>query len=203
MTLDTAGRNIGDLRRKVNMAHTMDEAIAAARDAASNAGLQPEWAAIAFETVLRFQLETLDHSPDQPAVAKSLVGLSRIGISQEDFDDLAEADLSERTLRITVPSSRIPSAKSEATRALCLLIVSARLALGLDEEWVDSQLVRESLEDYARYDSSNFSAHLKKFEDDLTTLKKDGKLLFKLRRQGWEHATSTWQALSTSGLATQ
>lgn len=183
------------------MTSSITQAIEDAKASVIAADLPEDWRGVAFATVLTSLLAgapavaTNTAQGSKAATITTNSTVARLGISEESFRDAADYDQGAGTLKLLLPSSRVSQVKSEATMQVALLVVSARVALGLDEdEWVDSQHVRLALDEYGRYDQSNFTGHLKKFENEMSSAKKDGHLAFKLRRQGWEKAVELWQA---------
>jgi hypothetical protein len=73
-------------------------------------------------------------------------------------------DFDEDGIHIMAPRSRFPKQKSAAIQQVATLLVGARQAAGLDDEWTSLTLVREATERLGVDDPSNFAAHIKRLE---------------------------------------
>jgi hypothetical protein len=65
-----------------------------------------------------------------------------------------------------LPSSKIPTVKSAATREIALLVVAARTALKLDpDDYIPVKEVKSVLEEYNRHDSANFASTIREMHN--------------------------------------
>jgi hypothetical protein len=148
----------------------------------------------AFQEVLRHLLQApskavVPFSVPEPAPTTGLARLAaRTKVSEQALGDIFDVD--GDSISVHVASSRINSAKSRATRDIALLVVAARQGAGLDESWTAIGHVREALQNYNRYDASNFSSYLKASGDAFNVRGKGVSMELRLTQPGWEAATA-------------
>jgi hypothetical protein len=76
---------------------------------------------------------------------------------------------------LKVKSSKLPTQKANGTRHIALLVMAGRQLGGL-EEYTDTDVVREASKHYSRFDSKNFSKHMKALDHCTITANKATKL---------------------------
>jgi transposase-like protein len=182
------------------------EALSRARSSVEEADLPEPWRASAFSEVLRHLLRD-SAMPGNMAVevptrvprSEAGQGLARLadrlGVPDSTLADIF--DVEEDVVTLHVASSKISSVKSKATREIALLTVVARQGAGLDESWTDVSHVRDALNQYNRYDTSNFSKYLRDTDDVFNF--KGRPVQLRLTRPGWEAATELVKTLMPLG----
>jgi hypothetical protein len=174
-----------------------DLAIKTAYQAVAAASLPAELQPVAFAEILRHYLggpaQVTVPDPERSGPQSSgdqARGLARLAaraqISEAALADVFEIDESHVSLHVA--NSRIASSKRRATADVALAIAAARQASGVDDGWTSVAHVREALERYGRYDSSNFSAYLRSATDSFNYRGKATSLELRLTQHGWETA---------------
>jgi hypothetical protein len=171
------------------------KAIKIAHEAVIGVDLPQEFRQAAFVEILRYELNTAQVPAAQPStqLGKSNDGPSaglarlaiRVGVSELALSDVFEID---GDVALHVASSRIDTVKSRATKEVALLIASARQGSGVDDSWTGVNHVRDSLQQYNRYDPNNFSAYLRKAGDSFNFRGKGSSQEIRLTKPGWETA---------------
>lgn len=69
-------------------------------------------------------------------------------------------DVDEDGVHLVVPRGRFETSKLAATRQVAQLVVAARRAAGLDQEWTSAEHVRRTADDKGVLDSTNFAKAL-------------------------------------------
>lgn len=69
-------------------------------------------------------------------------------------------DVDEDGVHLVVPRGRFETSKLAATRQVAQLVVAARRAAGLDQEWTSAEHVRRTADDKGVLDSPNFAKAL-------------------------------------------
>lgn len=186
----------------------LDEAIKIAHGAVLEAELPSPFQEIAFGEVLRYVLAgsvQFDHinpgGPTSPTLVSEASGLgllaSRVDASASALADLF--DISEGSVSLHVASARIAPTKSKATKEIALLVAAARQGSGTDETWTGVDHIRETLQQYKRYDTNNFAAYLKATGDAFNFRGKGSSTEIRLTKIGWEMATNLIQSLVGGG----
>ena len=180
------------------------DAIRAAYEAVREAELPPELEGFALYGALRLlgdrshlSLGDRPHanSAGPTAVASGLDRLAaRVGVSATALGDLFEVQ--GDAISLHVPSSRIPQAKSAATREVALLIASARQGSGADDAWTSVGHIRDALQDYKKYDPNNFAAYLRQVADAFNFRGKGTSMEVRLTQPGWETAIALIASLA-------
>lgn len=179
-------------------------AIKTAQQAVVEAGLPTELQSVAFAEVLRHCLGepvrevTQDERPGPRAAGTEAPGLARLAarakVTEVALADVFEID--EDHVSLHVASSRISSVKRRATVEIALLIASARQASGVDDGWTAATHIRDTLQRYGRYDTSNFSAYLRNAADSFNYRGKATSLELRLTQYGWETALELVRSLA-------
>lgn len=97
-------------------------------------------------------------------------------------------DCTDETLSLVIPASRLDGTKSKATQQLAIVLAGGRQAAGF-EDWTPHEAIREVATYFGKFDSANFSSHLKALDDVLQTRGAGAKREVKLRAPAWEKAT--------------
>lgn len=177
-------------------------AIKTAHDAVAGADLPPGLQEAAFGEVLRHLLRDSAQPSEAGVVhagpvADDAAGLARlsarVGVSEAGLADVFE--ISREYVSLHVASSRINSAKSRATREVALLVCAARQGSGVDDSWTAVGHVREALQQYNRYDTSNFATYLRGAGDAFNFRGKGTSLEMRLTKPGWEMVSTLIRSL--------
>jgi hypothetical protein len=190
---------------KQGMQMELSDTLKSAHKTVVEADLPQELRETAFAEVLRHMLrapsrpspESRDHV-DSPSPNGETSGLDRLG-ARVGVDTSALADLFEiqgDSVSLHVTSSRIPQAKSAATREVALLIAAARQGSGADDAWTSVGHIRDALQDYKKYDTNNFSAYLRRVADAFNFRGKGSSMEIRLTQPGWEIATALIASLA-------
>jgi AraC-like DNA-binding protein len=183
----------------------VDEAIKTAHHAVVEAGLPSEFQGAAFSQVLRHLLAATaspsSEHPDRPARG-ALVDepsrlsrlAARVGVSESALADLFE--VTDDSVTLHVSSARIPSAKSQATKDVALLVAAARQGSGADDGWTAAEHVREGLQNYKKYDTNNFSTYLKGVAEAFNFRGRGPSMELRLTQPGWEMAVNLITSLA-------
>jgi hypothetical protein len=177
----------------------ISHAIKTAQGAVVDAGLPAELQQVAFGEVLRhllndrpqpiapgaMQQDFADGLPEASGLARLA---ARVKVSETALADVFE--INGDNVSLHVASTRIDSARSRATREIALLIAAARQASGADDSWTAVSHVRDALQQYNRYDTSNFSTYLRGAADAFNFRGKGTSLEIRLTKPGWEMAAT-------------
>lgn len=173
----------------------ISEALLAAKEAVEQADIPEQWKERVYPEVVRSLLG--GHSAAQPAVttiqrvgqASSGTGLQRLA-TRFEVPEEALADIfaiEDDAVTVHVATGKLSTMKSRATREVALLIAGARQGVGIDEAWTDVAHVRETLDQYNRYDRGNFAKYLRETQD-IFNFKGKPVSQIRLTRPGWEAA---------------
>jgi len=182
-----------------------DLAIKTAYQTVAAANLPVELQPIAFGEALRHylgrstELATRDPERSGPHTSGDQApGLARLAararVSETALADVFE--IGENHVSLHVASSRMAPSKRRATVEVALAIAAARQASGVDDGWTAVAHVRESLERYGRYDSSNFSSYLHSAAESFNYRGKAASLELRLTQPGWETALGLIRSLA-------
>jgi len=107
------------------------------------------------------------------------------GVTVEQLQDIYE--LGEGgTFTPHLPTPALPRAKSDATRALALLIFAGRQYT--DQEWTPGDLVIEVCKNYKKFDQANNASIMAEGDSHWRIEGKGKSKKYKLIRPGWEEA---------------
>lgn len=120
-------------------------------------------------------------SADDPLQKISTKLATEIDLIDEAFD------VEDGTPKLTIPRSKLSSSKKTATKQIALLVAAARQAAEV-EEWTESKVIRDAVEDYGKYNRPNFAAAISMLEDDFSFSGKGRSRKVKVRRDGFKDA---------------
>lgn len=153
-----------------------EEAIRAAANAVDAADAPAEFRKEAFTEVLHFLLRNESSGSDDsaPSFEKSVEVTPSSGNQLEHLAarlnipiDLAQQAfyLDGETVEITIQSGKIAASKKTGAKEICLLLAAGRQAIGLDQEWTPSALLRDACNRFGRFDQSNFGSTLSSMDN--------------------------------------
>lgn len=177
--------------------HHLSQNIQDAYKIVTESGIPEELHRIAFQWTLEnltASLEAKSNSTEHAAsIASSDIAslAAKLGISLEQAEDMFE--ISEDSVSLTISSKQLPKSKSQATRAIALLIGMANAELFKKQTSYDE--VRHAADYLGCLDVSNFSKQMKQL-DSLIKIKGSGrKAEFSLKQPGREEAMVVAQEL--------
>lgn len=154
---------------------TPEEAIRAAANAVNAADAPAEFRKEAFSEVLHFLLRNESSGSDdsvpsfQRAEATPSSGnqLEQLAARLKIPIDLAQQAfyLDGETLEITIQSGKIATSKKTGAKEICLLLAAGRQAVGLDQEWTASSILRDACNRFGRFDRNNFGSTLSSMDN--------------------------------------
>lgn len=152
-------------------------AIRTAVNAVDAADVPSEFRKEAFTEILHFLLRNESSGSEDhmaPTVKRTVEAKPSSGNQLEQLAgrlnipiDLAEQAfyLDGETLEITIQSGKIAASKKTGAKEICLLLAAGRQALGLDQEWTPSALLRDACNRFGRFDRNNFGSTLSSMDN--------------------------------------
>ncbi len=171
--------------------------------------LPPELRGVGFQKAVEVLLES-SVSGARPAETKAAPPIqsstpieragrlsSRLGL---DLAVVQEAyDLSEKTVQIVVPRSKLGLDKAQATRTLAILLAAGRQGASYDSDWTSLDLIREECRQFNVLDPSNFAATISGLTEFFLFRGSPRRRELKLTRTGFEEATRLVRKLTGDG----
>lgn len=101
-------------------------------------------------------------------------------------------------LGISVPSSRLARSTTAGARQLALLVAAGRQASGLDEQWTQSEQLREVCQYFGKFDTGNFGKTLASMDDVFQLKGKGVSREVRVKQPGFEQAADLVRSLFTT-----
>lgn len=101
-------------------------------------------------------------------------------------------------LGISVPSSRLARSTTAGAKQLALLVAAGRQASGLDEQWTQSEQLREICQYFGKFDTGNFGKTLASMDDVFQLKGKGVSREVRVKQPGFEQAAELVRSLSTT-----
>jgi hypothetical protein len=178
----------------------MSNAVQAAidlREELAESQLEKDFALAAFPVLLERRLAGTTFPPSAAAPALAPPGASASGADAsaaqalaarlkrpvEELEDIY--DFSADPVALIVSPGRLASAVARATEQIALLVVASRQAASNDA-WTSASHIRAVCQDYARFDSSNFSGTLTSLHEEFAFRGTGRSRDVRLTRPGWD-----------------
>lgn len=131
----------------------------------------------------------------KPSAADAWTALSArlSGATTEDLQAIYELE-DDGTFTIHIATNKLPKTKSEATRALALLVCAGRQPVV--EEWTPGEAIIEICKHYGKFDSPNNAAIMADGGEYWQTAGKGRTRKYKLRKTGWEAAAALIESIA-------
>jgi hypothetical protein len=110
----------------------------------------------------------------------------KLGLDEATLREVYE--WSEGELRLILAPARFAGSRASAAQQIALLVAAGRQLSGVDAEWTQAEVVRRVVQDYGKFDSSNFAGSMKAMGDDFAVKGTGAQRSFKITRLGIEHA---------------
>jgi hypothetical protein len=137
-------------------------------------------------------------SEDSALDAKSAGDLDRIaealGVDRFRIDAIYAIEAGD--LKIVVGSKRLNPKKVEGAKDLAVLVVAGRQLGGWDDEWTETEAIRETCRDYGKFQSNHFAETIGELDAVLAVLGKGASRKVKLLRPGIDAAKELVERLT-------
>jgi hypothetical protein len=110
---------------------------------------------------------------------------AKLSVDSDMIGEFFEVDDGE--VRLTVAPSKLEAPKSKGAKQIAVLLSAARQAAGI-EDWTETKIIREVVDDYGKFDSGNFATALNELGDYLSFSGTSRNRKVKMRKAGFEHA---------------